>query len=249
MKITTITIISIFVAFLLADRIVVSGVENPDLKQATTTTTFSQPNRTLSIFDSRIVGGNSAKPGEYPYFVQLGGCGGSLIGPNVVLTAGHCGSFFGDDVLVSAYEEGEDTYGAVWVKVVAQKWHPQFDEDSLRNDFSLLKLQKSVNFDTDVELTISDDSKNVKNGESLVVLGVGDTDEDGDRSRFLRDVTVQAIATSTCNQKSWYDDDVYDSSMFCAGVSGGGKDSCQGDSGGPIIRRNGNKHVQVGLVR
>ncbi|KAL3934805.1 MAG: hypothetical protein SGBAC_009557 [Bacillariaceae sp.] len=36
--------------------------------------------------------------------------------------------------------------------------------------------------------------------------------------------------------------------MFCAGVSGGGKDSCQGDSGGPIVIRNGNQHVQVGVV-
>jgi hypothetical protein len=32
------------------------------------------------------------------------------------------------------------------------------------------------------------------------------------------------------------------------GVQGGGKDSCHGDSGGPIVKRIGNKHLQVGIV-
>jgi hypothetical protein len=35
---------------------------------------------------------------------------------------------------------------------------------------------------------------------------------------------------------------------FFIGVSGGGKDSCQGDSGGPLVIRNGNQHIQVGVV-
>jgi Trypsin len=38
-----------------------------------------------------IIGGNAAKPGDYPYFAHFEGisCGGSLIAPDVVLTAGH----------------------------------------------------------------------------------------------------------------------------------------------------------------
>lgn len=47
----------------------------------------------------RIVGGTNADVGEFPYQVSLqlkgllgGGhfCGGSIIAPNVILTAGHC---------------------------------------------------------------------------------------------------------------------------------------------------------------
>ena len=39
----------------------------------------------------RIVGGDDASPGQFPYFVFLDiGCGGTLIAPDVVLTAAHC---------------------------------------------------------------------------------------------------------------------------------------------------------------
>jgi hypothetical protein len=38
-----------------------------------------------------VIGGNVATPGDYPYFVHFGGiaCGGTLIAPDIVLTAGH----------------------------------------------------------------------------------------------------------------------------------------------------------------
>ena len=46
----------------------------------------------------RIVGGTEAEPGEFPFLVMIlrggvGGslmCGGSLVSPNRVVTAGHC---------------------------------------------------------------------------------------------------------------------------------------------------------------
>lgn len=43
----------------------------------------------------KVVGGNDAEPGEYPWLASVtrrGGhfCGGSLLSRNFVLTAGHC---------------------------------------------------------------------------------------------------------------------------------------------------------------
>ena len=36
---------------------------------------------------TRIIGGDVSEPGEFPYYVDLNGCGGTLIAPRVVLTA------------------------------------------------------------------------------------------------------------------------------------------------------------------
>jgi secreted trypsin-like serine protease len=40
----------------------------------------------------RIVGGAEVKSNVYPFFVNLGGCGGSLIHGDLVLTAAHVSS-------------------------------------------------------------------------------------------------------------------------------------------------------------
>lgn len=45
-----------------------------------------------------IIGGNVATPSRYPYYVHLDdiSCGGSLIAPDIVLTAGHVSSLWCD---------------------------------------------------------------------------------------------------------------------------------------------------------
>lgn len=53
----------------------------------------------ISLFDTRIVGGNEAKQGQYPWQVSLQWgwllgyshfCGGSILSDRWVVTAGHC---------------------------------------------------------------------------------------------------------------------------------------------------------------
>ena len=56
-------------------------------------------------WEPRIVGGQDAGVGEYPFFVQGSGCGASLIWKDIVLTAAHCAGYIknGDNqVLVGA---------------------------------------------------------------------------------------------------------------------------------------------------
>lgn len=207
--------------------------------------TIQQDDRDLQ---ARIIGGDRSEIGEFPYYVYLGGCGGSLIAPGVVLSAAHCGTFTGQDVFVGAYEEDKTTGGAQKVKVIAGKLHPQYNEGTFRNDFALHRLKDAITIDTDIKFSLNTLNGRPTPGQDLTVLGLGATQQGGNLAQYLRDVNVKAISADECNKPSGYGGDIEDDVMFCAGVSGGGKDSCQGDSGGPLVIRNGNEHIQVGVV-
>ncbi|CAJ1970490.1 unnamed protein product [Cylindrotheca closterium] len=197
----------------------------------------------------QIVGGEEANLGDYPYFVDLGNCGGSLIAPDLVLTAAHCGDYRGYYVLVGAFNRGNDsTEGATFAKVTEWARHPYYDDDSAKNDFALMKIDPPVYLDADIVLTLNEEG-DLREGESLKVMGLGSLEEDADDDGVgtLRDVTVKMIPTAICNGEAWYDGDI-DYTMFCAGYQEGGSDSCQGDSGGPLVRVVGNQHVQVGIA-
>ena len=85
---------------------------------------------------SEIVGGQDASVGEYPYFVDLNGCGGSLIAPQVVLSAAHCapGMYGGQKVIVKGYDRGQLTNGAIETEVVMFATHPMYDDVTMAND-------------------------------------------------------------------------------------------------------------------
>ena len=63
------------------------------------------------------------------------------------------------------------------------------------------------------------------NGQTLTVIGTGNTAEGGTQSAGLLQVNVPTVDTATCNGP--YEDGVLDEVMFCAGGVGG-EDSCQG---------------------
>mmetsp|Transcript_38309 Transcript_38309/g.92674 ORF Transcript_38309/g.92674 Transcript_38309/m.92674 type:complete len:361 (+) Transcript_38309:154-1236(+) len=206
--------------------------------------------RTPVKFDSeniqRVVGGNDVVVGEYPYYVDMDGCGGSLIAPDLILSAAHCGRYRGSFVTVGAlYPDNDSTAGATEVKVVRWARHPNYNANTLDNDFAIMQISPPVTLTSSVTFSIND-SRNIQEGEDLTVIGLGLLEENAnnDGAPILQEGTVQAISHSDCN--SWYRGGVTDANMFCAGKEEGGIDSCQGDSGGPIVRKIGNSHVQVG---
>eukprot|EP00526_Cylindrotheca_closterium_P006657 CAMPEP_0113625050 /NCGR_PEP_ID=MMETSP0017_2-20120614/12929_1 /TAXON_ID=2856 /ORGANISM="Cylindrotheca closterium" /LENGTH=751 /DNA_ID=CAMNT_0000535131 /DNA_START=180 /DNA_END=2432 /DNA_ORIENTATION=- /assembly_acc=CAM_ASM_000147 len=202
----------------------------------------------------RIVGGNQAAQGEFPFFVDtMGGCGASLIAPGIVLTAAHCSdydSYINRFVSVGAYQQGGGAAtGAKKSKVIDAISHPKYDSIGINYDFALLRLADKVTLPTtsNIVFKINKDEALPAIGQNLTVVGLGMMGEDDDdMPTILQEVQVHAIDHKVCNQD--YDGQVLEESMFCAGVEGGGKDSCQGDSGGPLFIRNGNEHIQVGIV-
>jgi len=198
----------------------------------------------------RIVGGNQATFGEFPFFVDIGGCGASLIAPGIILTAAHCSDneeYIGRTVSVGAYQHGGGL-GSKKSKVVDSILHPQYDSMGINYDYALFRLEDKITLASNVVLKLNQEDAFPAIGQNLTVIGLGarSEEEDGSMPLLLHEVEIQAIDHKVCNRQ--YEGKVEQQSMFCAGVDGGGKDSCQGDSGGPLFIRNGTEHIQVGIV-
>jgi hypothetical protein len=165
----------------------------------------------------------------------MNGCGGTLIGPDVILGAAHCGSYVGDTVNI----------GGTRIEVIQEQIHPKYNDDTSENDFYLYKLISPVDISgSGTTVTVNPDGSKPSAGQDLTVLGLGVTSEGGSLATSLRDVVVPTVSDVGC--KAAYGSSFISSVMFCAGVEG--KDSCQGDSGGPIVIRNGATHILVGVV-
>jgi len=194
--------------------------------------------RSVSADDgtSKIVGGEQANPGDYPYYVDMNGCGGALVAPDIVLTAAHCGDRTGDEVIVGAYKRGSTEAGGE--KRICEKYieDPKYNDYTLNNDFGVCKLDSPVFIDEGiVKLELNEDASIPSDGEDLHVMGLGTLHWGGTSPKYLHHVQVPYVDNTECNEL--YGGDI-ENAMLCAGVlSFGGKDSCQGDSGGPIVQR------------
>jgi len=190
---------------------------------------------------SRIVGGSPADPNAFAYFAHSDppNCGASLIHADILLTAAHCAGVFNSGVKIGVHNLNDPNDGVL--RVVTQEIpHPNYDMATMANDIMLLKLDSAV----DIQTVLWEQSPSAPiTGEILTVMGFGATSEVGFGSTVLQQVDVTAVDNDVCNEQ--YDGGLDLAVMFCAGVSGGGRDSCQGDSGGPIIDQN---NVQIGVV-
>ena len=185
-----------------------------------------------------IIGGEETTIEENPFVVALTTpdgfqfCGGTIVAPTKVLTAAHCtDGQQASDIRVVAGRTTLSAGGGTTAGVTDIWIHPDWNASALTHDASVLTLDTEL-AEAPLALASSSDADLYATGANSTVLGWGVT-ESGSASDTLRKVDVPVTADDTCAAS--YKDQFDPSTMVCAGLAEGGKDSCQGDSGGPLV--------------
>ena len=180
----------------------------------------------------RIVGGIPVR--GFPDCVAVGArnqwcCTGTLIAPNLVVTAAHCigdcdsRAFVGMDV--DKPDEGRI------VKVRDRAVHPSYATRDPHGDIALLILDETID---DVRPRKIARATGLNRQRSVRVVGYGHTDVDGSTGYGTRRLVDVPLAT---NDPRFGGDP---ETEFVAGAPFLDRDSCSGDSGGPAyVSRRG----------
>mmetsp|Transcript_60483 Transcript_60483/g.72719 ORF Transcript_60483/g.72719 Transcript_60483/m.72719 type:complete len:556 (+) Transcript_60483:56-1723(+) len=206
---------------------------------------------------ARIVGGTPLTPHRHPYLAVIYrqfpsgslslSCGGTLIAPNLILTAGHCASQ-SDLIRLGLYnlENFNDADNdVVETHTIKQKYvHPKFEVETLKYDYAIFVLDRDsklqpVGMNTYDQIPVSD--------EKLWVMGWGTQSYGGRYSTLPRGGFVNYMDPNVCVPR-FPKQTILEPTMMCAHSSGGAVDACQGDSGGPLIKLGPYKNSPIGDV-
>jgi secreted trypsin-like serine protease len=204
-------------------------------------------------FEAKVVGGQPAAEGQYPWLVAVGDagsgdpydrwfCGGSVIAEDVVLTAAHCVDEVADPEDLVVFSGSVDLESDDLVETAVTDLHIAHDYNEpvdTANDWALLHLDDALDVEP-VDLGTEPEEFDV-----LETAGWGETGSG--YPAVANWVEVPFVSDDDCEAAypGWVDPQT----MLCAGdLENGGVDSCAGDSGGPLMAATDEGLVQVGIV-
>jgi hypothetical protein len=163
---------------------------------------------------SKIYGGTPVEACGWPTTVSLGGsCSGTLVHPEVVIYAAHCGASYG----WVRFGEHTNQGPGRWVQTSECKTYPGGGPGK-GNDFAYCRLAEPVNDVPIVPILMGCETQVLQPGKAVTLVGFGHADNGP--YGVKREVTTTLHGITNAGE---------------AFIGGNGKDTCQGDSGGPAF--------------
>ncbi|XP_069120255.1 fibrinolytic enzyme, isozyme C-like [Argopecten irradians] len=210
---------------------------------------------------SRIVGGVPAESNKWPWQVSLQKrsifflppshfCGGSLIAPDMVLTAAHCvdGTSPSTVTVVAGLHRQGSTADSQSITVSSIIMHSQYDNAGagFPNDIAILKMSQPFSL-THKTVELPEATMGFLGNNDCWITGWGKTDANSGTAEVLMEAQMGVISNGQCEQ-SWSQisgASIYDTHICIEAV---GKSACNGDSGGPLVCRVDDQYVLAGVT-
>jgi secreted trypsin-like serine protease len=227
-----------------------------------------QPGRRVGL-KPRVVGGTDVSQGQAPFmaFIQdqppggntVFGCSGTVVSPNVILTAGHCtvdpNSWTTQDpagfTVVTNAADFNDSTSRQLSNVYETIPYPYFDPSDLANDLGLLVLSSPISTPS-IAMPTSADQYLELAGTGAGIAGWGETYAGSGATNIMQWAPTVIQGAGYCGQQAAYHPvAAYSSSYNLCAIDAPTDDTstCHGDSGGPLYRDDAaGQPVELGIT-
>ncbi|XP_043794770.1 trypsin-1-like [Apis laboriosa] len=218
----------------------------------------------IPLLETRIVGGNEARQGQYPWQVSLQWgwlsatshfCGGSILSDRWIITAGHCARAipsYGDFIVKAGKHDlkvVESTEQSIAVKSIFV--HNKYTGNVAPYDIALLKLKKPLKLGGAVQaINLPSMPSNTTGNATLTGWGSISRTNTPLMPSKLQTVDLPLINLNTCKQaiEELTGPSPLHETNICTGPLTGGFSACNGDSGGPLALNATGRAELIGIV-
>ncbi|HTR51983.1 MAG TPA: serine protease [Kofleriaceae bacterium] len=191
--------------------------------------------------EAPVVGGTPAPAGKWPAVALVVAptalCTGTLIAPDVVLTAGHCIDVHPELVVIGTVDYSKPGGEEIAVKsaIAYPEWQKSYD-------VGVLVLEHAAKTEPGTIAAACTAESELVAGAKVEVVGFGLTTKSGTGSNTKLEQGALPVDDASCTQDPACQPAIAPGGEFTAG--GNGTDSCFGDSGGPLYLGD----TEIGVV-